>query len=75
MKNQPNVNAAEAEEINQKILEIKNEIFTNYPELTKFLNEMPVTTTDVDLNNISIKDLKEYYNSLKAMVKKYEEEN
>lgn len=75
MKNQPNVNAAEAEEINQKILEIKNEIFTNYPELTKFLNEMPVTTTDVDPNNISIKDLKEYYNSLKAMVKKYEEEN
>lgn len=47
------------------------EIQNQYPELSKYLAEMPVTVTDVKTPEINIKNLQEYYNSLLALLNKY----
>ncbi len=62
-------------ELNTKILELTNEIRSDYPELEKYLDEMPVTIpTDSD-PHITIKNLQSYYESLVELVEKYEEEH
>jgi len=59
-------------ELNADILKITGIIKDKYPELSKYISEMPVkisyTAGDEDAN---IKSLKEYYNSLEAIIKKY----
>ena len=51
-------------ELNAKILEITLLIQTKYPELSKYLSEMP--------NTIPIEEnLQNYYNSLDQFLKKY----
>lgn len=57
--------------ITEKILEITMTIGTQYPELSKYLNEMPVTLPDVSNPEIDKKILLEYYNSLDSMLKEY----
>ena len=42
-----------------------------YPELSKYLGEMPVTIPDSTNSEINIKTLKEYYDSLISLLKKY----
>jgi hypothetical protein len=42
-----------------------------FPELSKYIEEMPVTMPDTDDPEINIKNLNEYYNSLNALIKKY----
>lgn len=69
-------------ELSQKLLaeisEITRDIEDNHPELQKYLDENPLTLSD-DQNNMEPemdnKALKEYLESLKALVKKYEEEH
>lgn len=58
-------------EIEDAILKITMEIQNQYPELSKYLAEMPVTVTDVKTPEINIKNLQEYYNSLLALLNKY----
>lgn len=59
-------------ELNEEILKITALIKEKFPELVKFIGEMPLkgsyTAGDEDPN---IKTLKEYYSSLEALVKKY----
>ena len=59
------------EEFNQAILEITLKIQNEYPELNKYLSEMPVTIPDVNQPEITIKILSDYYKSLENLLKKY----
>jgi hypothetical protein len=58
-------------EIEDAILKITMKIQNQYPELSKYLAEMPVTVPDLKKPEINIKNLQEYYNSLLALLKKY----
>lgn len=58
-------------EINQAILEITMKIRNEYPELIKYLSEMPVTIPDVENPEMTIKVLTDYHESLKNIVEKY----
>jgi hypothetical protein len=64
MKSEKKCNAA----ILKKILIINEK----YPELSKYLSEMPVTVPIVAHPEIGCKALKEYYESLTILVKKYD---
>ncbi len=57
--------------LNRKILKIKRIIKDRFPELSKFLDEMPVSTEDSNPSEISNYDLGEYYRSLEAVLTKY----
>jgi hypothetical protein len=58
-------------ELNKNILKITMTIRNEFPELMKFLNEMPVTIPDKKSPEISNKILQEYYNSLFNLLQKY----
>ncbi len=58
-------------EINAKILKITMAIKTDYPELSKYLNEMTVTLPDVSKPEMNNNTLFEYYKSLETMLKEY----
>jgi len=59
------------EELNDKILEITVRIKKEYPELSKYIEEMPVTIPTESDPKINIKNLKAYYDSLNSMLVKY----
>lgn len=59
------------DELNIKILEITMHIQEKFPELSKYLVEMPVTIPDKKCPKINIKSLREYYNSLTSILKNY----
>ncbi len=59
------------EQWNKAILDITLKINSEFPELSKYISEMPVTIPDVEDPQINIKNLKEYYNSLDTLMKKY----
>ena len=58
-------------EINQKILVKTLAIKDKYPELSKYIEEMPITIPDLENPEITLKNLNEYYNSLTALEIKY----
>jgi hypothetical protein len=58
-------------QIEDAILKITMKIKTDYPELSKYLDEMPTTIPDVKNPEINIKILQDYYNSLESLLKKY----
>jgi hypothetical protein len=58
-------------ELNQDILIITLLIKNKYPELSKYISEMPVTIPNEAEPEITIRNLKEYYNSLEEILKKY----
>lgn len=66
--------------ISQKILteisQITREIEDKYPELQKYLDELPITLADDDnkVEKMDEKMLKEYLENLKSIVKKYKKE-
>ena len=62
-------------ELNAKILKITMTIRDQYPELSKYLEEMPITIPDEKNPEITLENLKTYYNSLYSMLNKYIEEN
>ena len=43
----------------------------HYPELSKYILEMPVTIPNVESPEINAKILADYYDSLDAIMKKY----
>ena len=58
-------------ELNADILKVTMIIRDKYPELSKYISEMTITIPDVATPDINIKNLKEYYDSLVAVLKKY----
>ncbi len=59
------------DELNDDILKISLKIQTEYPEISKYLTEMPVTIPNVSSPEINVATLSEYYESLKIMLKDY----
>lgn len=51
-------------ELNENILKITTTIRNEFPELIKYLNEMPETIPNKKLPQINIDSLQEYYDSL-----------
>ncbi len=58
-------------DLNADILEITLTIQTKYPELNKYIEEMPVTVPNKEEPEINNKHLENYYNSLVALVDGY----
>ena len=58
-------------DLNLKIMQETQEIKDHYPELIKFLDEIPVTIPDEKNMEITLKNLKSYYDSLSSMLNKY----
>jgi hypothetical protein len=59
------------EEINAKILKVTMVIQENYPELSKYLNEMPITIP-IDSNpEINVQNLQKYYETLLTLFRNY----
>jgi hypothetical protein len=58
-------------ELNSKILEVTMKIRYHYPELSKYLDEIPVTISSEKDRQITLSHLKEYYDSLSSILNKY----
>ncbi len=58
-------------ELNAMILEITMKIQDKFPELSKYICEMEATIPNEKYPGINIKNLKEYYESLNTMLRKY----
>jgi hypothetical protein len=59
------------EQLNQEILETTTMIRNEYPELIKYLEEVPLTIPVDDSPETNIKALKDYAQSLKNIIIKY----
>jgi hypothetical protein len=65
-------NLSEAEiMMNAKILKLTTTIRTKYPELIKYLDEMPITIPNKKHPDVGIKSLTDYYDSLNAILNRY----
>ena len=58
-------------EINKDILDIENVISKEFPELSKYIGEMPVKISYKVGDEITTENLKDYYNSLNELIKHY----
>ncbi len=58
-------------DLNNDILKLTIKIHDEFPELSKYITEMPVTIPIAENPEINIKTLQDYYNSLEALLKKY----
>lgn len=68
----PLINFDEMEkDLNSKIIKITLSINDKYPELSKYMDEMPVTIPDEKNPEITIKNLQAYYDSLNSIMNKY----
>ncbi|MBC7488583.1 MAG: hypothetical protein H7282_17730 [Cytophagaceae bacterium] len=63
------------EKLDKDIVEITMHIQDKFPELSKYIAEMPVHIQYTNGSNVSVEDLKKYYDSLKEVLKKYAEEH
>lgn len=63
--------SAEETDWNSKILKITMTINDKYPELSKYIEEMLVTIPDEKNPEITLKNLKTYYDSLNSMLSTY----
>lgn len=57
--------------INEKILKLTMTIKDKHPELTKYIEELPVTIPDKKHPLINIEHLQNYYESLNSLLTKY----
>jgi hypothetical protein len=58
-------------ELNQNIVKITMTIRNEFPELMKFINEMPVTIPNMESPEINVKILQDYFDSLEDLLRKY----
>jgi hypothetical protein len=58
-------------ELNSKILEITMTIKDHYPELSKYLDEMPATIPTEKDPKMTLNHLQTYYESLNSLLNKY----
>ena len=63
---------ASEKEINEKIMTITMKIQKDYPELSKYLNELPVTIPIESDPEINTRVLTDYYESLVKLLSTYE---
>ena len=61
------------QELNDDILKITLLINEKYPELSKYIEEMPVTIPNRNKPDINLIQLENYYHYLLTMVKEYSE--
>lgn len=59
-------------DLNTKILEVTMKIRYHYPELSKYLDEIPIKIPTGKDREITLKHLKEYYESLSSILNKYQ---
>jgi hypothetical protein len=59
------------ESLNTQILKITMKIRDQYPELSKYLEEMPDTLSNGNDTKITEQNLSAYYNSLDSLLNKY----
>lgn len=59
------------QELNAKILKTIMTIQDKYPELSKYLGEIPVTISDMDSPEMNINNLRAYYDSLTSIMENY----
>ena len=59
------------EELNKKIVKMTMAIRNEFPELMKFIGEMPETIPDKKNPEINIRILQDYYDSLEDLLRKY----
>jgi hypothetical protein len=57
--------------LNYRILHVTMTISHKYPELSKYLDEIPVTIPVNKFPEITLKDLRAYHESLRAIMSKY----
>ena len=58
-------------ELDDDILKITMKIKEQYPELSKYILEMPVTIPTVENPEMSLKILQDYYDSLEVLLQDY----
>lgn len=58
-------------DLNSKILKLTMRIKDQYSELSKYIEEMPVTIPDEKHPDITLNNLKAYYDSLSSILNKY----
>lgn len=56
-----------------KIMAITQKMNENCPEIAKYISEMPSANPDESNPDINIKNLREYYDSLIQLLKKYKQ--
>lgn len=57
--------------LTERIMAITAEINKRYPELTKYITEMPETNPDFEDPEINKKILREYHESLLQLIQRY----
>ena len=55
-------------DLNNKIMQLTKEIREKHPELSRYLDEMPLTIPNDSHPEVTIKKLKEYYESLNLLI-------
>jgi hypothetical protein len=58
-------------DLNNDIINMTMKIHDEFPELSKYMAEMPITIPNEDNPEINNKNLQDYYNSLETLLKKY----
>lgn len=58
-------------ELTLKILNMTNNIQENYPELSEFLGELPVTIPDNESPEINVDNLRAYFDSLTSLLENF----
>lgn len=58
-------------DLEKKVINITMKIHNEYPELSKYLEEMPDNISVDDTDEINLTNVKEYYNSLVELIVKY----
>lgn len=61
--------------LNEKIMKLTMTIKAEYPELSKYVDEMTITLPDEEHPDITIKKLMQYHDSLKALLRGYKIEH
>jgi hypothetical protein len=65
------INEQLEKDLNAKIMKITMMIMDHYPELSKYLEEMPVTVPSENDPEMNLNLLQSYYESLISLLKKY----
>ena len=65
------MNLQTEQDLNEDILQITMTIEDKFPELSKYIGEMPVKISTTPNCEISIKNLRDYYDSLVSLLENY----
>jgi len=59
-------------ELNADILKVTSTIAARFPELSKYISEMPLSNTGAGEGDVHLKSLEDYYESLDTLLKNYD---